>query len=271
MNYDYEPGAENLKQNLNCIHIGANIVFLPKIDSTNNLAKEYAKSNAPEGLVIVADSQTGGRGRMGKSWHSPPKTGVYLSILLKPPLKTDQLSLITLVAGVSAIETINEFSHQSANLKWPNDILINGKKICGLLCEMIPNKENPCFLVIGIGINANQVAGQFPEDLNKTATSLRIINGSPTNRLDVIQSLLKNIDREYHGFLTDGGNSVIKKWGFHSNLFGKRVSIQHGSTITTGTAMRIDSLGRLVLLLDNQHEEAFDSGEISLNKNYFEI
>ena len=271
MNYDYEPGAKNLKQNLNCIHIGANIVFLPKIDSTNNLAKEYAKSNAPEGLVIVADSQTGGRGRMGKSWYSPPKTGVYLSILLKPPLKTDQLSIITLVAGVSAIETINEFSHQSANLKWPNDILINGKKVCGLLCEMIPNKENPCFLVIGIGINANQVAGQFPEDLNKTATSLRIINGSPTNRLDVIQSLLKNIDREYHGFLTDGGNSVIKKWGFHSNLFGKRVSIQHGSTITTGTAMRIDSLGRLVLLLDNQHEEAFDSGEISLNKNYFEI
>jgi BirA family biotin operon repressor/biotin-[acetyl-CoA-carboxylase] ligase len=132
---------------------------------------------------------------------------------------------------------------------------------------MVQSKENSCFLVIGIGINANQLAGQFPEDLKKIATSLRIINGSPTNRLDVIQSLLKNIDREYHGFLTDGGNSVIKKWGLHSNLFGKMVSIKHGSTITTGTAMRIDSLGRLVLLLDNQHEKAFDSGEVSLHKN----
>ena len=162
MNYDYESGAENLKQNLNCIHIGANIVFLPKIDSTNNLAKEYAKSIAPEGLVIVADSQTSGRGRMGKSWHSPPGTGVYLSIILKPHLKTDQLSLITLVAGVSAIETINEFSHQSANLKWPNDILINGKKVCGLLCEMVQSKENSCFLVIGIGIMSTSLQGNFP-------------------------------------------------------------------------------------------------------------
>ena len=199
MNYDYEPGAKNLKQNLNCIHIGANIVFLPKIDSTNNLAKEYAKSNAPEGLVIVADSQTGGRGRMGKSWYSPPKTGVYLSILLKPPLKTDQLSLITLVAGVSAIETINEFSHQSANLKWPNDILINGKKVCGLLCEMIPNKENPCFLVIGIGINANQVAGQFPEDLNKTATSL-LCSKPCQNCVDGVWTTLKNKNYKLNKF-----------------------------------------------------------------------
>jgi BirA family transcriptional regulator, biotin operon repressor / biotin---[acetyl-CoA-carboxylase] ligase len=267
MNYNYESGAENLKQNLNCIHIGTNIVFLPKTDSTNNLAKEYAKNNAPQGLVIIADSQTCGRGRIGKSWYSPPKTGIYLSILLKPDLKTDQLSLITLVAGVSAIETINEFSHQCANLKWPNDILINGKKVCGLLCEMIQRENNSCFLVIGIGINVNQVAGQFPEGLKTTATSLQIINRSPINRLDVIQSLLKNIDREYHNFLTDGGHSVIKKWGLNTNLFGEVVSLKHGSTITTGTAMRIDSLGRLVLLLDNEHEEAFDSGEVSLNKN----
>ena len=262
MNYDYESGAENLKQNLNCIHIGTNIVFLPKTDSTNNLAKEYAKNNAPQGLVIIADSQTCGRGRIGKSWYSPPKTGIYLSILLKPDLKTDQLSLITLVAGVSAIETINEFSHQCANLKWPNDILINGKKVCGLLCEMIQRENNSCFLVIGIGINVNQVAGQFPDDLKKVATSLRIINGSPIDRLTVIRSLLTTLDREYHVFLTEGGHSVIKKWSLNTDLFGKKVSVKRGAVITIGTAMHLDESGRLVLRRDNGHDEAIDSGEI---------
>ncbi len=264
---NYKSDIQDLKNKLDCIHIGSKVIFLPEIDSTNNLAKEYAKNNAQEGLVIVADSQTKGRGRMGKSWHSPSKTGIYLSILLKPNLKHDQLSLITLLAGVSATLTINEFSHQRANLKWPNDILINNKKICGLLCEMTHKQENPIYVVIGIGLNVNQVSEQFPEDLRKTATSLKITNGSPVNRLAIIQSFLTNLDREYHSFLNKGGNSVIKKWCLNTNLFGRTVSIKHGANIIKGTAIRLDKLGRLVLLMDNGHEEAFDSGEVILYKN----
>jgi len=267
MSNDYKSDVEGLKNKLNCTHIGSNIICMLEIDSTNNLAKEYAKKNAQEGLVIVANSQTKGRGRMGKFWHSPPKTGIYLSILLKPNLKHDQLSFITLLAGVSAILTINEFSHHRANLKWPNDILINDKKICGLLCEMIQKQENSLDVVIGIGLNVNQTIEQLPEDLKKTATSLKITNGSPVNRLTVIQSFLTNLDREYHSFLNKGGNSVIKKWCLNTNLFGKVISIKHGTNIIQGTAIRLDELGRLVLLLDNGHEEAFNSGEIILNKH----
>jgi BirA family transcriptional regulator, biotin operon repressor / biotin---[acetyl-CoA-carboxylase] ligase len=267
MNDDYKSDVESLKNKLKCIHIGSNIIFLPETDSTNNLVKEYAKNNAQEGLVIVADSQTKGRGRTGKSWHSPPKTGIYLSILLKPNLKHDQLSLITLLAGVSAVLTINEFSLHRASLKWPNDILINGKKICGLLCEMIQKQEKSLYLVIGIGLNVNQTSEQFPEDLKKTATSLKITNGSPVNRFTVIKSFLTNLDREYHFFLNKGGHSVIKKWSLNTNVFGKTVSIKHGPNIIKGTAIRLDELGRLVLLMNNGHEEAFDSGEITLNEH----
>ena len=262
MPYDYESDAANVKDDLNCVHIGSDIMFLPEIDSTNNLAKEHARNNAQEGLVIIAESQTGGRGRMGRFWHSPPETGIYLSILLKPNLKPDQLSLITLLAGVSAISTINELSHQRANLKWPNDILINNKKICGLLCEMTQKQGNSLSVVIGIGINVNQTPEQFPENLKKTATSLRIVNGSPINRLTVIRSLLTTLDREYHFFLTEGGSSVVKKWSLNTDLFGKKISVKRGAVITIGTAMHLDESGRLVLRRDNGHDEAIDSGEI---------
>ena len=267
MPYDYESDAANVKDNLNCVHIGSDIVFLPEIDSTNNLAKEHAKNNAQEGLVIIAESQTGGRGRMGRFWHSPPETGIYLSILLKPNLKPDQLSFITLLAGVSAISTINEFSHQRGNLKWPNDILINDKKVCGLLCEMTQERGDSFSVVIGIGINVNQVPEQFPEGLKKTATSLRIVNGSPMNRLTVIRSLLTTLDREYQFFLTEGGHSVIKKWRLNTDLFGKKVAVKRGSATITGTAMNLDESGRLVLRRDNGHDEVIDSGEITLRTN----
>ena len=181
---------------------------------------------------------------------------------MKPNLKPDQLSLITLLAGVSAISTINELSHQRANLKWPNDILIANKKVCGLLCEMTQKQGNSLSVVIGIGINVNQTPEQFPENLKKTATSLRIVNGSPINRLTVIRSLLTTLDLEYQFFLTEGGSSVIKKWSLNTDLFGKKVSVKRGAVITIGTAMHLDESGRLVLRRDNGHDEAIDSGEI---------
>ena len=263
MPYDYESDAANVKDNLNCVHIGSEVLFLPEIDSTNNLAKKYTKNNAKEGLVIIAESQTGGRGRKQKFWHSPPETGIYLSILLKPNLESEHLPFITLLAGVSAISTINEFSHQEANLKWPNDILINNKKICGLLCEMTQKKNNSFYVIIGIGINVNQLPGQFPDSLKKTATSLRIVNGSPVDRLTVIRSLLTTLDHEYQLFLAEGKSSVIKKWKLHTDLFGKRVAVKRGSIMITGTATNLDESGRLILRHDKGHYEAIDSGEIT--------
>jgi BirA family biotin operon repressor/biotin-[acetyl-CoA-carboxylase] ligase len=267
MTYEYESDAINLKKNLYCERIGSNIIFLPEIDSTNDLIKKYLINNVSEGLVVVAEAQTGGRGRRGRSWHSPPETGVYLSTLLKPDLEMSKLSIITLLAGVAAILTINEFSNQNAYLKWPNDILIDSKKVCGLLCEMIKKNRAPNGVIIGIGINVNQVPEQFPDHLKNIATSIRTVNGFPIDRLAVIQSFLTNLDREYQAYLNEGENSVIKKWSLNTKLFGKKVSIKHGSNITTGSAMRLDELGRLVLLLDNGHEEAFDSGEVSLRED----
>ena len=264
MTYEYKSDAIELKQKLCCELIGSNIIFLPEIDSTNDLIKKYLINNISEGLVVVAETQTGGRGRRGRSWHSPPETGIYLSTLLKPDLELSKISIITLLAGVAAILTINEFSNQNAYLKWPNDILIDSKKVCGLLCEIIKKNRELDGVIIGIGINVNQIPEQFPEHLKNIATSIRIVNGFPIDRLAVIQSFLTNLDREYQTYLNEGESPVINKWSLNTKLFGKKVSIKHGSNVTTGSAMRLDELGRLVLLLDNGHEEAFDSGEVSL-------
>ena len=267
MPYDYESDAANVKDNLNCVHVGSDLIFLPEIDSTNNLIKKYLINGAHEGLVVVAESQTGGRGRMGRTWHSPPETGIYLSVLLKPIVEPDRFSCVTLLAGVSAVLAINEFSHQHGSLKWPNDVLINGKKVCGLLCEMIQKQGEPSAVIIGIGINANHLAEQFPGNLKNTATSLRIVNGSPIDRLTVIRSFLTNLDREYQTYLTKGEHSMIKKWRLNTDLFGKKVSVKRGSVIITGTAIDLDESGRLVLRRDNGYDEIIDSGGVTLRTN----
>ena len=131
---------------------------------------------------------------------------------------------------------------------------------------MIKKTSEPPGVIIGIGINANQMPEQFPDHLKSIATSIRIVNGFPIDRLAVIQSFLTNLDHEYQTYLNKGEISVIKKWSLNTKLFGKKVSIKHGSNVTTGSAMHLDELGRLVLLLDNGHEEAFDSGEVSIRE-----
>jgi len=264
MPYDCESDAANIQDNLNCVHTGSVVVFLPEVDSTHNLIKAYLANGADEGLVAVADSQTGGRGRMGRIWHSPPETGVYLSVLLKPPVGPNHLALFTLLAGVTAVQTVNEFCLHPASLKWPNDILINGKKVCGLLCELVQNQGEPSGLIIGVGINVNHLPDQFPEDLKNIATSLRIVNNSLTDRLAVIRSFLMNLDREYQTYLKEGPRPIIEKWSRHTDLFGKKVSVTRGPNVIIGTATGLDKSGRLVLFRDNGQEEAFDSGEVSL-------
>ena len=241
--------------------------FLELLAVAGREQRKDVEKTALDGLVVVAESQTEGRGRLGRAWYSPPETGIYLSVLLKPQLEPSHFSLFTLLSGVAAVLTINEFSHKRANLKWPNDILIQGKKVCGLLCELIQNRGKFSGLIIGFGINANHLAEQFPEDLKNIATSLRIVNGLPIDRLAVIRSLLMNLDREYQTYLNKGRRSVIEKWSLNTDLFGKKVSINRGSTIITGTAMQLNESGQLVLRRDNGHEEIFDSGEVTLHTN----
>ena len=168
--------------------------------STNTLAVEAATAGAPEGSVFLAEQQTAGRGRGSNQWHSAQSTGIYCSVILRPALPPSDVLPLSLAAGLAVQAAIREIdSRVLADLKWPNDLLINGKKFCGILTEMSGEATRVRHIVVGIGINVNQA--QFPGDLAQTATSLRLSTGSEWSRVELCAALLKSLDREYRGLL----------------------------------------------------------------------
>lgn len=259
--------AEKIQNDLTPTHLGSKILIFDVIDSTNDLARKYLEEGALEGLVLMAESQTHGRGRMGRSWASSPGTGIYMSVLLKPKIQPQRLSQLTLLAGLAVVQAINEFTSRKAQLKWPNDILLNGKKCSGILSEYHAMQNGENAVIIGIGVNANHSQNDFPEDLRPIATSLKIETGSPIDRQTLATALIRHLDQEYHAFLREENPDVIKKWTDHSEMFGKNISVTKGKSVIHGTALRLDAGGRLMIRLKNGEEMAFDSGEVSLGSS----
>ena len=256
--------AEKIKSNLNCLRIGSEILVFDAIDSTNDLAKQYLESDVAEGLVLIADSQTGGRGRMGRSWVSLQGVGIYLSVILKPQIQPSRVPQLTLLAGLATTLAVNEFTRQKARLKWPNDVLLNGKKLCGILCEYHSTQNREAGVIVGIGINVNHTLTDFPDDLKSSATSLRIETGNSIDRLALVRALIGNLDQQYDAYLGNGEQAVIEKWLENSDMAGKKITVTQGKSATHGTALGLDSQGRLLLLSEKGEELAFDSGEVTL-------
>ena len=241
--------------------IGCEILIHDSVDSTNDMAIHQAQKGMREGTVILADSQTRGKGRRDRQWHSEPNVGVYLSTILKPSLPLEQMAQITLVAGVALVQAINDFSQAKAFLKWPNDIILNHKKVAGILTESYQGGDHTG-VILGIGINVNH--SRFPVSLQHIATSLAMENGVLFERPPLISSLLTHLDREYRCFLDEGISPVIDQWNFNSEMFGKHISLTRGTETFVGTAMKLNEKGYLVILLDDGAETAFDSGEVTL-------
>jgi BirA family biotin operon repressor/biotin-[acetyl-CoA-carboxylase] ligase len=235
--------------------------FLSTTDSTNAEIERSLSTQPPEeDLVVIADSQTKGKGRLGRVWHSEPKTGIYLSTLIRPNITPKQLPFLTLMAGLATVIAVNEFIPQPALLKWPNDLLLKDKKIAGILCEYHAVKYPA--VIIGIGINVNQI--QFPTGLKDIATSLKLEFGKEINRTALVKSLIVQLDIQYNKFKNNNVQALIDNWARNTDLFGKTVSLNKGNQITTGKAIRLDTSGRLVILTDSGKEVAFDSGEVKI-------
>lgn len=241
--------------------IGREIITYDSVDSTNDIAKNLVGESDKEGTVILADSQTQGKGRRGRTWYSEEKVGIYISILLKPSLPPEEISQITLVAGVTLVQAVNEFSRARAYLKWPNDIILNGKKVAGILTEN--HKKNiHSGIILGIGINVNH--SHFPVSLQHIATSMAMENGEIFERLPLITFLINHLDQEYRCFLDEGLSPIVDHWNLNSDMFGKRISITYGTQMFSGTAMKLNDRGHLVMLMDTGEEIDFDSGEVTL-------
>ena len=256
-----EEDQKWLHSQLQTKFIRREIIIHASVDSTNDLAKGLVNAWDKEGTVILADRQTQGKGRMGRTWYSEKNVGVYLSVLLKPDLPPEQVAPITLVAGVALVKAINDFSRTRAVLKWPNDILLNGKKVAGILTEN-HKEDGHSGIILGIGINVNHT--RFPVSLQHIATSMAMENGESFERLPLIASFLNHLDKEYGCFLEEGTSYVAIEWNHYSEMFGRHISLTQGTETYFGTAMKLDDEGRLVILLDSGEELAFEAGEVNL-------
>jgi BirA family biotin operon repressor/biotin-[acetyl-CoA-carboxylase] ligase len=216
-----------------------------KIGSTNTAAMAAAAEGAPEGSVFLAEEQTAGRGRGANSWQSPRSTGIYCSAILRPALPPSDVLALSLAAGLAVRSAIHEVdSRVEVDLKWPNDVLLNGKKVCGILTEMNAEATRARYIVVGIGINVNQAS--FPTDL--PATSLRLATGSEWSRVELAGALLKSLDREYRQLLDDADSkeSILQRFAQNSSwVLGKRVRIEENGSAFEGTTEGLDPRGFL--------------------------
>jgi len=239
-----------------------------KIDSTNNVAMRLGEAGEPHGAVVVAEEQTAGRGRAGRSWSSEKSAGIYCSILLRPPLPTAQAPLLTLLAGLAARDAVAEDLDTLPDIRWPNDLLIRrtggpSRKFCGILTEMHCEPDRIHYAVIGIGLNVNQP--KMPDSLAEIATSLRMESGRMHSRLDLLVRLLRNLDRYYNQFLAEGARPILRRFAEVSTYCeGKRVRITTATETFTGTTAGLEPSGVLrVTRDDGGGTESVLSGDVT--------
>lgn len=230
---------ELLRTQLKGSLFGKRIYHFFRTDSTNRVGMDLGYAGEPEGAVILAEEQSAGRGRAGRSWHSERGTGIYVTLLLRPKLSPVQAPLLTMMAGLSAHAAIQERTGLQVDLKWPNDLIVNRKKLGGLLTEMYSDTTQVRFVIVGIGINVNQE--KFPGELNSIATSLRAETGTNQSRLELLARLLREFENDYNRFLREGASSVTTRFTKASSYaVGKRVRVANGADsfmgVTAGLA-----------------------------------
>lgn len=234
---------------------------LDRVGSTNDEAAAWARAGAPAGAVVVADEQDKGRGRLGRRWHSPPGESLYLSVVLRPALPPHRVPPLTLAAGVAVAETLLAFDVVPA-LKWPNDVLLDGKKVAGILTEMSADLDRVHHLVVGIGVNLN--ARAFPDEIAAIATSLALARGAPVSRAELVATLCARLEHWYDAFVADGAAAVAAAWKQHARFFGKRVTVTAGRDRIEGIAEDLEDDGALRLRLDDGRTTRVVAGEVTI-------
>ncbi len=241
--------------------IGHRIVHYFRADSTNTIALRLASEGAEHGTVVVAEEQTAGRGRFGRVWYSEKSSGIYASVLLRPRLAPAAAPSLTLMAGVAAQAAVERSTGLVTDIRWPNDLLLNGKKLCGILTEMSAEVDRLHAVVIGIGINVNHRA--IPEELRSIATSLRLEGGKVHSRVQVLAALLRELEHYYQLLLKQGAGAIVARWTAVSTYArGKRIVVRTPSGEFQATTAGLESNGALRVRYDDGREEPLVAGEI---------
>ncbi|MDE3074813.1 MAG: biotin--[acetyl-CoA-carboxylase] ligase [Chloroflexota bacterium] len=255
--------AADIQDGLRSKWLGRMAHCFQSVESTQDAARQLALGGQPEGDIVVAEEQVAGRGRMGREFFSP-RGGIWCSIILRPKLRPERISLLSLAAGLAAAEGVSQASGLQPVLKWPNDLLINERKVCGILIEMAAGQEVVHHLIVGLGINVNLPAAAFPPHLSSLATSLLIETGHPVSRKLLLQRLLERLERRYEELSTGRSRELLEDWKAWPNTLGRNVRIQTAADQWEGRAEDLDRDGSLLVRLADGSARRAIAGDVHL-------
>jgi len=250
-----------LRKGLKTRAFGSKIFAFETIDSTNNCAKAVAGCGAGEGTVVIAEHQTNGKGRHGRVWQSTPNENLMFSIVLRPKLPPEDLNLLPLYVAVAVSDAIERLAGIKLECKWPNDLLINGKKVAGILIEGSYKQNSIDYVVIGVGINVNQL--RFPGEIEATATSLRLEIGKEVDRIPLFREILVSMENIYRNSSSRGFQSIIPQWLAHTHMINRTISVSQQGTVFSGTVKGLSPEGGLVLQTDGAERTVF-AGDVTI-------
>lgn len=242
--------------------IGRDIHVFEQTTSTNDVIEKLARDGVREGVVVFAESQTRGRGRLGRKWISPARKGLWFSILLRPNLRPQETTQLTVASATALRRAIVSQTKLQPEIKWPNDILIDGKKVCGILTEL----DRVRHVILGIGIDVNLDASEFPAELRKIATSLKIETGEAISRPALAVQILHELDRDYSRICAGKFSEIAEEWVEHCDTIGKDVTVHIGDRKTRGRAESLDDDGALILRTEHGRLQRIIGGDVTIEK-----
>ena len=246
--------------------IGRDIQVFEQTTSTNDIIEKLARDGVREGVVVFAESQTRGRGRLGRKWVSPSRKGLWFSILLRPNLRPQETTQLTVAAATALRRAIVSQTGLDVEIKWPNDILIGGKKVAGILTEMSAELDRVRHVIPGIGIDVNQEASEFPAELRKIATSLKIERRETVSRAALAVAILRELDEAYTRVCAGKFSEIAGEWEEHCGTIGKDVTVQIGDRKIRGRAESLDDDGSLVLRTEHGRQQRITGGDVTIEK-----
>jgi BirA family biotin operon repressor/biotin-[acetyl-CoA-carboxylase] ligase len=252
-----------IKVGLKTTIIGRQVFFYPKIDSTNTQAKMIAGHGVHDGTLVITDYQTQGQGRLKRQWVSPPQKNLLLSIIFYPLVAPSKVFYITLFVSLAVCKSLNALFKIKAGIKWPNDVYVNNRKICGVLTDVSTDQKRIKWVVVGVGLNVNVDPSLDPE-LRSLATSIKRETGKAQKRLPILKRILEEMDRLYKLFLSGETKQIRDEWLSYSIILGKKVNIFSDGLQETGIAETIDEEGALILLTPDGKRKKIVAGDVSL-------
>ena len=248
---------------LKTIAFGRTYCYDKQMDTTNRVAKELATQGAVEGTVVVAEEQIGGKGRLQRGWFSPAQKGMWLSIILRPTFSPADAPKVTFLSAVAMAKVLRRYDID-AGIKWPNDILVNNKKIVGILTELSAEVDQIHYVVTGIGLNINIDSADFPEELQEIATSMKICTGKTWDRSEIVSEFLVELEKMYNHILENGFDELFVEWSELNVTLGEEVLVVSGDSSYEGRAIELDPSGGLWVQTLDGNRELVQAGDVSI-------